>query len=174
MDRAWPNFTPDQKAIPSQFASVLRDDAIAYAHMATSIGPKAIDQTKSTVKMLLKTVDDLLGQQEGLSYEIQTEVSAYLERIAGLVVDSISERRLDFGAALVPVGDSVGFVAGAFVADGNELAKIVEEIAGKVEYELAHRRSSSILRRTRASAFMLSKQTFQRVSKRLEKCLATS
>jgi len=125
----------DQKAIPSQFASVLRDDAIAYAHMATSIGPKAIDQAKSSVKMMLKTVDDMISQQESLGYEIQTEISAYLERIAGMVVDSISEGRMDFGAALVPAGDSIGFVAGAFVSDGNELAKIVKEIAGKVEYQ---------------------------------------
>lgn len=125
----------DQKAVPSQFASVLRDDAIAYAHMATSIGPKAIDQTKSTVKMLLKAADDMISQQESLSYDVQSEISAYLERIAGLVVDSISEGRLDFGAVLVPVEDSVGFVAGAFVSDGSELAKIVKEIAGKVENE---------------------------------------
>ena len=80
----------DREPVPSQFASVLRDDAIAYAHMATSIGPKAIDQTKSTVNMLLKAGDDLLSQQDGLSNEVQTEVSAYLQRIAGLVVDSIS------------------------------------------------------------------------------------
>jgi hypothetical protein len=111
----------DREAVPSQFASVLRDDAIAYAHMATSIGPKAIDQTKSTVNMLLKAGDDLLSQQDGLSNEVQTEISAYLQRIADMVVDSISEGRIDFGAALVPVDDSVGFVAGAFVSDGNEL-----------------------------------------------------
>jgi hypothetical protein len=123
------------KAIPSQFASVIRDDAIAYVHYATSIGPKAIDQTKSTVKTLLKTADDLISQQEGLNYEIQTEISAYLERIAGLVVDSISEGRTDFGAALLPVDDGIGFVGGAFVSDGNEVAKILKEIAGKVESE---------------------------------------
>ncbi len=123
------------KAIPSQFASVIRDDAIAYVHYATSIGPKAIDKTKGTVKMLLKTADDLIGQQDGLSYEVQTEISAYLERIGGLVVDSISEGRTDFGAALVPVDDGIGFVGGAFVSDGNEVAKILKEIAGKIESE---------------------------------------
>lgn len=125
----------DQKAVPSKFSSVLRDDAVAYAHMATAIGPKAIDQAKSSVKSMLKAADDMLSQQEGLGYEVQTELSAYLERIAGMVADSISEGRMDFGAALVPAGDSVGFVAGAFVSDGNELATIVKEIAGKVEYE---------------------------------------
>lgn len=125
----------DQKPIPSQFASVVRDDAIAYAHAATSIGPKAIDSTKSTVKMLLKTAEDLIGQQDGISYDVQSEISAYLERIADVVVDSISEGRIDLGATLLPVDGGIGLVAGAFVSDGNEVAKIFKEIAGKLENE---------------------------------------
>ncbi len=123
----------NRKAIPSQFASLIRDDAIAYAHYATSIGPKAIDQAKGSMQLLLKTVDDLIGQQDGLSPEVQTEISTYLGRIVGLVIDSISEGRIDLGAALLPVDGGVGFVAGAFVSDGNEAAKIVKEIAGKLE-----------------------------------------
>ena len=124
-----------QKAVPSQFASVVRDDAIAYAHYATSIGPKAVEQAKGSMKMMLQTLDEAIGQQDGISYEIQTEISAYLERIGGLVIDSMSEGRADMGLALVPTDDGVGFVAGAFVADGSEVAKIVKEIAGKVEFE---------------------------------------
>ena len=124
-----------QQAVPSQFASVVRDDAIVYAHYATSIGPKAVEQAKGSMQMMLKTMDEAIGQQDGISYEIQTEISAYLERIGGLVIDSMSEGRADMGMALVPSDGGVGFVAGAFVADGNEVAKIVKEIAGKVEYE---------------------------------------
>ena len=124
-----------QKAIPSQFAAVIRDDAIAYVHAASSVGPKAIDQAKSTMKMVLKSVDDMIGQQDGIPYEVQSEISAYLERLVGLVVDSISEGRIDLGAAVVPTDGGAGFVAGSFVSDGNEVAKIFKEIAGKVEYE---------------------------------------
>jgi len=122
-----------QKAIPSQFASVIRDDAIAYVHSATSIGPKAIDQAKGTMKSMLKAADDMIAEQD-IGYEVQTEVSAYLERIGELVVDSISEGRADFGAAVVETDSGVGFVGGAFVSDGGEVEEIFKEIADKVEY----------------------------------------
>ena len=125
----------DQKPIPSQFASVIRDDAFGYVHVATAIGPKAVDSTKSSFKTLLQSVEEMIGQQEGLSYEVQTEISAYLQRIFDVVVESISEGRIDMGAALLPVDGGVGFVAGSFVSDGNEIAKIFKEIAAKVEYE---------------------------------------
>jgi len=127
-----------QEPIPSKFASVIRDDAIGYAHMAHSIGPDTIDQAKSSVKGLLKSVDDLISQQDSIDYNIQTELSSYLERISELVVDSISEGTIDLGAALVPIDGGFGFVAGASMSDGNEVKKIIKEIAGRQRGEKDH------------------------------------
>jgi hypothetical protein len=125
----------NQKAIPSKFVGVVREDALAYVHGACSVGPKAIDSAKSAMQTALKSVDDMLAQQDAIGYDIQSEISAYLERLGNVIVDSVSEGRMDFGAALVPADGGVGFVAGSFVADGNEVAKIFKEIAGKVEYQ---------------------------------------
>lgn len=122
-----------QETIPSQFASVIREDAIAYVHSASSIGPQAVEQAQNSMKSLLKSVEDMIAEQD-IGYEVQSEVSAYLERIGDLVVESIAEGRVDFGAAVFETDGGAGFVAGAFVADGSKVAKMLKEIAEKVEY----------------------------------------
>jgi hypothetical protein len=124
-----------QQAIPSQFASVIREDAAAFYHAATSISPEAVEQTRNRVATSLKAVRNALANEDNLTPTQQMEISAVIDRVADLAVNSISEGRANIGALLLADQDDFRFVFGSFVADGDEAAKIVKDLAKNVENE---------------------------------------
>ncbi len=124
-----------QQPVPSQFASVIRDDAAAYYHAATSISPEAVKQTRETLKSSLNTLGNALENEDNLTDEQRIEIRAMIDRVVELAMNSVEEGRADVGALLLADQNDFRFVFGAFVADGNEAAQIVKDLAAKVENE---------------------------------------
>ncbi len=124
-----------QQAIPSQFASVIRKDAAAFYHAATSISPEAVDQTRQSVSTSLTAVRNALAKEDNLSPAQQAEISQLIDRVADLAINSVAEGRADVGALLLADQNDFRFVFGAFVADGNEAAQLVKDLAAKIENE---------------------------------------
>jgi hypothetical protein len=123
------------KAIPSQFASVIREDAAAFLHQAASITPEAVKDTKASMETSLAAVRSALDSQDGLTDSQRDDINALVDRVIELSVDSASEGKSDLGVLLLADEDGFKFVFGAFVADGNEVASIAKEVAAKVENE---------------------------------------
>ncbi len=124
-----------QQAIPSRFSSVIREDAAAYYHGAASIAPEAVAQTRTTLKMYLQAIDNQLAAEDSLDEQQRAELSEMIERISDLALASIEEGKADVGALLLADQNDFRFVFGSFVADGNEAAQIVKDLAEKVQNE---------------------------------------
>jgi hypothetical protein len=124
-----------QRAIPSRFSSVIRDDAAAFYHASTSIAPAAVKQTRAALDTYLTAMDNALAGEDSLSSEQKADLSTMLKRIADLAMASIEEGKADVGALLLADPNDFRFVFGSFVSDGNEAAKIVKELAAKVKSE---------------------------------------
>lgn len=122
-----------QTAIPSRFASVIRDDAAMFFHAASSISPAAIEQSKASLENSLEMVRGAIVSQGGLSAQERDEVTALVDRIGALIIASVAEGKSDAGALMIAADSKPQLVLGAFVADGNEAAKIVKDLAQKVE-----------------------------------------
>ncbi len=124
-----------QKAIPSRFSYVIRRTAAAYFHQASSISPKSIEMAKSSLENGLNTIRTALAGENNLSPSDQADIAEMVDRIGELVLNSVSEGKVDMGAMLVADQDQIRFVLGGFVSDGNEAAQIVKELAEKVKDE---------------------------------------
>ena len=122
-----------QRPIPSQFSAVIRDDAAAFYHGATSISPEAVEQARMSVSNSLQALRQALKSEGNLSEQQQRDITEMIDRIGDLAVDSVSEGRADVGAVLLTDETDFRFVLGAFVADGNRAAQIVKDLAKKVE-----------------------------------------
>lgn len=122
-----------QQAIPSRFSSVIREDAAAFYHSATSITPQAVEQTRATLQTYLKAMENALAGEDGLSGEQKADLTRMIQRISELAMNSIAEGKADVGALLLADQNDFKFVFGAFVADGEEAAAIVKELAEKVK-----------------------------------------
>jgi hypothetical protein len=122
-----------QQAIPSQFSSVIRKDAAAFYHAATSISPEAVEQTRTSVSTSLNALRNALANEDNLTPAQQADITEVIDEIADLAIESISEGRADVGALLLADETDFRFVFGSFVSDGNEAAKIVKDLAAKVE-----------------------------------------
>ncbi|MDA8744262.1 hypothetical protein N9N28_06505 [Rubripirellula amarantea] len=121
------------KPIPSAFASVIREDAAAYYHAATSISPEAIDQTRASMQSSLGTLASALENEDDLNPAQRADIKEMIDRIAELAMDSIAEGRADVGALLLTDTEKFQFVFGSFVSDGSEAAQIAKDIAAKVQ-----------------------------------------
>jgi hypothetical protein len=123
-----------QKPVPSQFSSVIRDDAAAYYHAATSISPEAVKQARASITSSMAAVRNALASNN-LTPAQQAEITEMIDRVVELALTSMSEGRADMGAVVLAGQDEFRFALGCFVADGNEAAKIVKDLAAKVENE---------------------------------------
>lgn len=122
-----------QRAIPSQFSSVIRPDAAAFYHGATSVSPEAIEQSRTSVANTLQMIRGMLKSDGNIPDEQQQEIANMIDRIGELAVDTVAEGRADIGALLLADESDFRFVLGAFVADGNRAAQIVKDLAVKVQ-----------------------------------------
>ena len=123
------------RAIPSKFASVIRDDAAAFYHSASSISPEAIEDTKTSMQASMGALRTALDSQGGLTESQREDINNLVDRIIELAVKSFAEGRTDMGALLLADEQDFRFVFGAFVADGNEVASIAKDLAAKVQNE---------------------------------------
>lgn len=124
-----------RQAIPSRFASVIREDAAAYYHAATSISAEAIEQSRTSMNTTLNAVRNALSNEGNLTEDQRAKINELIDRIGDLTIDSIKEGKADIGALLLADQNEFRFVFGAFVADGNEAAQIVKDLAANVENE---------------------------------------
>ncbi len=124
-----------QQPIPSQFASVIRDDAAVFYHTAMSIGPEAVEQVTKSLDTVTGGLSTALDKAEDLTEEQRKEVQALVERIIDLSKKSITEGKADMGALLLANQNDFQFVLGSFIADGNEAAQIVKDLAAKLQGE---------------------------------------
>ncbi|SMP48928.1 hypothetical protein SAMN06265222_102481 [Neorhodopirellula lusitana] len=122
-----------QKPIPSAYSMVIRDDAAAYFHAAASVGPETIEQARSSVKNAVKMAGSALGQIDELSEPEVSEITDMIQRITDLTLKSYEEGKFDAGAVLLTDANQMQFALGSFIADGNEAATIVKDIARKLE-----------------------------------------
>ena len=122
-----------QQAIPSQFSSVIRKDAAAFYHAATSISPEAVEQTRTSVTNSLNAIRNALANEGNLTPAQQNDIAEVIDEIADLAIASISDGRADVGALLLADENDFRFVFGSFVSDGNKAAQIVKDLATKVE-----------------------------------------
>ena len=122
-------------AIPSDFASVIRNDAAAFYHAASSISPEAIEQTRGSLKTSLTAIENAIANEDNLNETQQAKVKELIRRIGELAVESISEGRADIGALLLADEEDLRFVFGAFVSDGQKAAKIFKDLAAEVQNE---------------------------------------
>ena len=123
-----------QRSVPSQFSSVIRDDAAAYFHSSTSVPPEAVEQARASINNSLTAVRNALADNN-LSPAQQDEITAMIDRIVELGLKSMSEGRADLGAVVLADQKQFRFALGSFVADGNEAAQIVKDLAAKIENE---------------------------------------
>ena len=114
---------------------MIRKDAAAFYHAATSISPEAVEQTRQSVSTSLTAVRNALAKEDNLSPAQQAEISQLIDRVADLAINSVAEGRADVGALLLADQNDFRFVFGAFVADGNEAAQLVKDLAAKIENE---------------------------------------
>lgn len=124
-----------QQAVPSQFSSVIREDAAAYYHAASSISPEVVEQTKASIDGSMAAVRNALKTNGNLNAAQQAEINAMIDRIVELGMDSMSEGRADIGVLLLADETQFRLALGCFVSDGNEAAKIVQDLAAKIENE---------------------------------------
>ena len=129
-----------QRSIPSKFASVIREDAASYFHAASSIGPEGVEMARKGMESTLGTVRSALANNDDLSADQQAEIAGFMDRFADLYVDSIAEGKMDMGAMLIANEDDFRFAMGGFVADGDEAARIVKDLAAKVQQETSEPR----------------------------------
>ncbi len=122
-----------QQPIPSSYSMVVREDAAAFFHAATSISPETVEQARSGVENSLKMMTQLLGQSDQLSESEIGEATDVLKRVAELTLDTYKEGKMDAGALLLTDANSMQFVMGGFIADGSEAASIVKDIANKLQ-----------------------------------------
>lgn len=122
-----------QKPIPSAFSMVVREDAAAYFHAASSVGPESIEQAKLSIENAMKMAGPALGQIDQLSEAEVEEANDVIRRISDLVIESYEEGKFDAGGVLLTDANSMQFVFGTFISDGAKAATIVKDIARKVE-----------------------------------------
>jgi hypothetical protein len=127
----------NQKSIPSAFASVVRENAAAYLHVASSISPDAVEMTRSSINSSLGVIRNGIDNSDDMSPEQKAKFNELVERLIDLYVDSVSEGKADMGGMLLANEDDFRFVFGGFVSDGNEAAQIVKDLAAEVEKETA-------------------------------------
>ena len=124
-----------QKAIPSQFTTVIRDDAAAYLHGASSINPDAVEMNRKGLESSLGTVRGALANADGMTPEQSAKLTELIDRLGDLYIESISEGKMDMGGLLLSGPSQMQFVFGAFVSDGSEAAAIVKDFAEEVKNE---------------------------------------
>lgn len=122
-----------QQPISSRFANVIRPDAAAYFHGATSIGPEMVEQTRESVGGSIAMIKNMIEQNDDIPAESVDELNEMIDRIVKLLVDSIAEGKSDGGAVLLADDGQLQFVYGAFVSDGGEVAQIAKDLAEKVK-----------------------------------------
>ena len=125
----------DQAAIPSQFASVIRDDAAAFYHGATSVSPAVVEQTRKSLDGSLAAMRNAIAQADEFTPEQQAEINIMIDRVTKLLLDSMAEGKMDAGMLLLADQSDFQFLFGAFVSDGNEAAQILKDLAAKVQNE---------------------------------------
>ena len=140
------------QAIPSQFGSVIRDDAAAFYHAAISINAEAVEESRNSVKKALSAIETAIASEDKLNDTQRAEVNAMIDRIADLGLRTVAEGRADMGALLLADEQEFQFVFGTFVADGNEAAQIVKDFAAKIENE------------TDAPTFLFDQSTYKNVT----------
>lgn len=122
-----------QKPIASSYSMVVRDDAAAYFHAASSVGTEVVEQAKGSIENALKMAGQALGQIDQLSEEEVDEATDMIRRISDLVIKSYEEGKFDAGAVLLTDESSMQFALGTFISDGSEAATIVKDVALKLE-----------------------------------------
>lgn len=121
-----------QQSIPSRFASVIRDDAAAYVHGATSISPEAIAQAKDSIESSLSMVKGALENEGNLNQDQIDEIDQYVSRLGEIITESLSEGKTDMGLLVMAGSDKFQAVLGTFVADGTKVAALAKDLAAKV------------------------------------------
>lgn len=121
-----------QQSIPSRFASVIRDDAAAYLHSASSISPEAITQAKESIEASMTMLKGALANEGNLNDDQINEVDQYITRLTDIVTESLSEGKADTGALVLAGRDQFQAVLGFFVADGNKVAALAKDLSTKV------------------------------------------
>ncbi|PAY16275.1 hypothetical protein CKO51_27360 [Rhodopirellula sp. SM50] len=121
-----------QQSIPSRFSSVIRDDAAAYMHSATSISPEAITQAKDGIESSLGMIKGALETDGNLSEDQINEIDQYITRLSDIVTESLSEGKSDMGVLVLAGRDEFQAVIGTFVADGTKVAALAKDLATKV------------------------------------------
>ncbi len=123
----------NQRSIPSQFTSVIREDAAMYYHAASSIDPAVMDQYQGSLDAAIAMLGQALEQQSQLDELTQDQVKAMAEKFVGLLGDTMREGKFDLGVKMIADDSQFQFVGGMFVSDGQAAAEFVKEIAAKVD-----------------------------------------
>jgi len=121
-----------QQPIPSRFASVIRDDAGAYFHSATSVSAEAAEQASASLESSFQTLATALSREGNLSEDQIDEIEGYTRRLKQLVVDTLKEGKADMGGVVLAGADTFQVALGTFVADGNEVAALAKDLSKKV------------------------------------------
>ncbi len=121
-----------QQSIPSRFASVIRDDAAAYFHSATSVSAEAAEQASASLDNSFQTLATALSQEGNLSEDQIDEIESYTDRLKQLIVNSLKEGKADLGGVVLAGPSTFQVALGTFVADGGEVAALAQDLAKKV------------------------------------------
>lgn len=122
-----------QISIPSAFSSVIREDAAAYIHFASSISPETVEQARGSLESSMAMLRQVVQQTDELSNQEEKDVIEVCDGLFDLVIESYAKGKVDAGALLLASEDQLQFAMGAFVSDGEEAAKILKDVAEKVE-----------------------------------------
>ena len=124
-----------QQAAPSQFSSVIRDDAASYYHASATIANEAVEQTIVSLETATGALHKMIDNSDDLNEQQGKEVKELLDRVINLGKDSIKSGKIDLGALLLANQNDFQFVMGSYVSDGKEAAQIVKDLAAKIEGE---------------------------------------
>jgi hypothetical protein len=120
----------DQKVLPTQFAGFRMPQAAGMFHFSSSIPSSSVDSVKQSLPML---VNQLKGEiKKKAPADKQKKLDQAVDAIYDEIVKTI-EQGVSNGGLIVKTDDNVlqiGF--GGRVASGNNLAKIVQDLAKEV------------------------------------------
>lgn len=131
-----------QKALPSKFSSVIRDDAAMFYHASATVSEAAVEQAKVGINTNLQMIDGVLKNADELSDEDRADIKELATRVIDLAMGSIEEGRADLGMLLLADESQSRLALGTFVADGQKAAGIVKDFAEKLKERTAGKPSA--------------------------------
>jgi hypothetical protein len=119
-----------QKGVTSEFSGFLMSGASAVGLTSSGISPEDIDANVKMLQLLQGRAEKEIDNDAGLDANSRVTAKELIAQVFDVLVTTVKEGKMDYGAALVLQGKALNFAGGVHVADGKKLeaafAKLVD------------------------------------------------